>query len=279
MIKLPDALSTRFEILVNTIPDSLARLHEALLPELCVTCLAPDARKGLCNGCRGDLPVNDRCCARCGLPLLLARPGRERTCGDCIKLEPAYHRAFIPWRYEFPVDRMISRYKYQGQRHYGRPLLSEMALLVDELLTRQPDRRPQLLVAAPMHRKRQRKRGFNQAAEIAEAISRQTDIPWSDRLLQRPRSARPQSGLNRKQRLSNLKGLFELHGGVPRHVALVDDVVTTGATVGTLATLLQQHGAERIEVWALARTPARVNRSEQALHDVAGDRQAGGQPG
>ena len=277
MIKPPNSLSTRLTTLVNQVPAVLARLHNALLPELCVTCIAPDARNGLCDGCRGDLPVNDRCCTRCGLPLLLARPGRERTCGECLKLQPGYHRAFIPWRYEFPVDRMISRYKYQGQRQYARPLLGDMAVQVRDLLSRHPCRRPDLLIAAPMHRKRQRERGFNQAAEIAEAISQGTGIPWSDQLLQRTRSTRPQSGLGRSQRLNNLKGLFEVHGEIPRQVALVDDVVTTGATAGALAAVLRKHGAETIEIWALARTPAGNNRSAQPLPDVAGNRQAGGQ--
>ncbi|MGM0569717.1 ComF family protein [Marinobacter sp.] len=277
MIKPLHTLSTRFGKLVNQLPVAATHLHEALLPELCVACLAPHARNGLCDGCRGDLPINDRCCVRCGLPMLLARPGAERTCGECLKFQPGYDRAFIPWRYEFPVDRMISRYKYQGQRHYARPLLGDMATQVHDLLSRHPCRRPDLLVAAPMHRKRQRQRGFNQAAEIAEAISQRTGIPWSDRLLRRPRSARPQSGLDRKQRLTNLAGLFEVRGRVPQHLALVDDVVTTGATAGTLAALLRKHGAGTVEIWALARTPARKIRSAQPLPDVTGDREAGRQ--
>lgn len=272
-------LSTRFKALVNQAPWRFSQLRDALLPDLCVTCLAPQARIGLCEGCRHDLPVNDRCCARCGLPLLLSRPGQGHTCGECLKSLPGYDRAFIPWRYEFPVDRMISRYKYQGQRHYARPLLNDMATRVNQLLDQDPDRRPDLLVAAPMHRKRQRKRGFNQAAEIAEVISQRTGVPWSDHLLQRTRPTRPQSGLDRRQRLSNLRGLFEVRGTVPRHVALVDDVVTTGATAGTLAALLRRHGAKTIEVWALARTPASRVRSGESFPDVAGDGQAGRQAG
>lgn len=130
-----------------------------------------------------------------------------------------------------------------------------------------------------MHRKRQRKRGFNQAADIAEALSLATDIPWSSELLRRTRATAAQSGLDRRQRLSNLKGVFEVTGEVPAHVAVVDDVVTTGATARTLATLLQQHGAQTVEIWALARTPAQSSHSGQSFSNLAGNSQAGRQPG
>ncbi len=279
MIKPPASLSTRFGPAVNRIPWPFRSFSLAdLLPEVCVTCLGMPAPGGLCQGCRSDLPGNGTCCQRCGLPLILARPRPGLTCGECLKHPPAFDRAFIPWRYQFPVDRMISRYKYQGQRQYARPLLAEMTIRVQALLAEQPQRTPQLLIAAPMHRKRQRKRGFNQAAEIAEAISAGTGIPWTDRLLQRTRPTPPQSGLNRRQRLGNLRGLFGISGEVPAHVALVDDVVTTGATAGTLARLLRRHGAATIEVWALARTPAQGMPSGQSFTHMAGDGQAGGQP-
>ena len=279
MIKPWPTLSTRFSDLVNRTHQMVTRTHDALLPELCVACLGPDADWGLCQGCRKDLPNNDRCCLRCGLPLPLMRNGQSQTCGQCLEHQPDYCQALIPWRYEFPVDRMIGRYKYQGQRQYARPLLHDMAVEAAMVLDQYPERRPELLIAAPMHRKRQRKRGFNQAAEIAEAISRQTGIPWTDRLIQRTRKARPQSGLDRRQRLTNLKGLFEIQGRVPAQVALIDDVVTTGATAGTLATLLRRHGAQRVEIWALARTPAAGGSSDQPFPDVAGDGEARRQPG
>ncbi len=279
MIKPWPTLSTRLSILVNRSRQILASTHEALLPELCVACLGPQAHKGLCQGCRDDLPANDRCCYRCGLPLPLMRSRQSPTCGQCLKQPPDYCQAYVPWRYEFPVDRMIARYKYRGQRQYARPLMHDMAVQAEMLLSQYPERRPDLLIAAPMHRKRQRKRGFNQAAEIAEAISRQTGIPWTDRLIQRTRKARPQSGLDRKQRLSNLRGLFEIQGRVPAQVALIDDVVTTGATAGTLATLLRRHGARRVEVWALARTPAAGGPSDEPFPDVPGDGEARRQTG
>jgi ComF family protein len=249
------------------------------LPDLCVTCLAPDAVNGLCQGCRQDLPRNTTACYCCGLPLTLAAPAAGLICGECLKRPPAFTSAFIPWCYQFPVDRMIGHYKYQGQRHFVRPLLADFVALAQQRVEDNPHQCPQLLVPAPMHRKRQRKRGFNQAADIAEALSLTTGIPWNGDLLRRSRATAAQSGLDRRQRLSNLKGVFEVTSAVPAHVAVVDDVVTTGATARTLATLLQQHGAETVEIWALARTPAQFGRSHQSFSNLAGDGQAGGQAG
>lgn len=282
MIKPRTFLSTGFRILVNRFhdwrepvatpaPDEPYRL----LPDLCVTCLAPDTMNGLCQGCRQDLPSNTMACYRCGLPLTLAAPAADLICGECLKRPPAFSHAFIPWCYQFPVDRMIGQYKYRGQRQLVRPLLADFAVLAQQRMAEPPGPRPQLLVPAPMHRKRQRKRGFNQAADIAEALSLATGIPWDAELLRRSRATAAQSGLDRRQRLSNLKGVFEVTGEVPAHVVLVDDVVTTGATARTLATLLQRHGAKTVEIWALARTPAQSTRSGQSFSHLAGNSQTG----
>lgn len=283
MIKTLTALSTGLSNLVNQFTGATGQPQTPpaatpWLPDLCVTCLAPHAVQGLCLGCRRDLPVNATACFRCGLPLTLAAPGPGLICGECLEQPPAFERAFIPWCYQFPLDRMISRYKYQGQRQFARPLLADFASQVQAMLTDEPARRPHLLVAAPMHRKRQRKRGFNQAADIAEAVSLATGIPWTDRLLRRTRATRSQSGLDRRQRLSNLRGVFEVGGRIPGHVALVDDVVTTGATARILASLLRRHGAHTVEIWALARTPAQSSRSVKPFSNVTGNGQARGQP-
>ncbi len=285
MIKRLLALSTRIRILVNkrlSVPAGLCHYRlchyrlPPVLPELCVTCLTHPATEGLCSGCRTDLPRNSSCCHRCGLPLMLATPCRNLICGECLKHPPPFDYAFMPWRYQFPVDRMISRYKYQKQRSFARPLLAGMVGEVSLWLGQAPECRPQLLIPAPMHRRRERQRGFNQAADIAEAISAGTGVPWAPELVVRVRKASAQSGLDRKQRLKNLKGVFRITGAVPRHVAIVDDVVTTGATARTLAALLRSHGAETVQIWALARTPAQPG-SGQVFPHMAGDGEAGRQ--
>ncbi|WP_246166641.1 ComF family protein [Marinobacter salinexigens] len=207
----------------------------------------------MCPACRDDLPTNHWCCRTCALPL--AFPGKELQCGDCLKAPPPYDRSRIPWRYQYPVDSMISRYKYHGQRKFVRPLVTEFGAFLAEQLEASEATRPDCLIPAPMLPSKRRKRGFNQAKDIAEHLGRVLDIPVNNQIVHRRRQAMAQQGLNREQRLANLQGVFEVENPAPERLAIVDDVVTTGATVRLLASLLRDAGAKEIEVWALARTP------------------------
>ncbi|MEX2476492.1 ComF family protein [Marinobacter sp.] len=219
----------------------------------CVACLDSHAINGLCAGCREDLPVNRWHCRACALPLAI--PSLDLMCGECIRTAPPFSRTVAPWRYQYPVDAMIGRYKYRGQRKFARPLLADLSELLDQYLSAHPERKPELIIPAPMHAKRRRQRGFNQADEIAEALSRRLNIPWCARSVQRSRHARPQRELSREERLANLAGAFTIAGTVPRRVAIVDDVITTGATVRALTETLLDAGVRDVQVWALARTP------------------------
>lgn len=220
---------------------------------LCVACLSSNAFNGLCQPCRDDLPVNRWHCRCCALPL--AFPSSELLCGDCLKYPPPFDASFMPWRYQYPLDGMMSRYKYNGQRKFGRPLMADFAGFLEEALHAGSIARPEALVPAPMDARRRRQRGFNQAQDIAETIGGQLDIPVATGLVRRVRRVRAQRELNREARLANLRGVFEVVSEVPERVAIVDDVVTTGATVRVLASVLREAGAREIQVWALARTP------------------------
>ena len=217
----------------------------------CVICLAGAAQDGLCQDCRNDLPANRWCCLTCALPLPFPTP--DGRCGECQASPPCYSRSLIPWRYQFPVDGMIGRYKYHGQHKFARPLLAGFTDYIEHHLA--TEGRPQVLIPAPMHWTRRWQRGFNQAQDIAEAVGRRLDLPVNARLVRRTRRVHAQRKLNRTSRLANLQGLFEVTGPVPANVAIVDDVVTTGATVRELASVLTRAGAKEIQVWALARTP------------------------
>ena len=217
----------------------------------CVICLAGAAQDGLCQDCRNDLPANRWCCQTCALPLPFPTP--DGRCGECQASPPCYSRSLIPWRYQFPVDGMIGRYKYHGQHKFARPLLAGFTDYIEHHLA--TEGRPQVLIPAPMHWTRRWQRGFNQAQDIAEAVGRRLDLPVNARLVRRTRRVHAQRKLNRTSRLANLQGLFEVTGPVPANVAIVDDVVTTGATVRELASVLTRAGAEEIQVWALARAP------------------------
>ena len=243
MIKGLNWLSTFMEQKVNSVKQG----------GLCVACLSANAFNGLCQPCRDDLPVNRWHCRCCALPL--AFPSSELLCGDCLKHPPPFETSFVPWRYQYPLDGMIGRYKYNGQRKFGRPLMSDFAGLLEQALMDGSITRPSALVPAPMDARRRRRRGFNQAQDIAETIGGQLDIPVATGLVERVRRVRAQRELNRQARLANLRGVFEVVSEVPERVAIVDDVVTTGATVRVLASVLREAGAREIQVWALARTP------------------------
>ena len=230
-----------------------AMVNSEITAEYCVACLSPNAINGLCESCQKDLPANQAHCPTCALPL--AFPVNGRLCGDCLRSPPAYCLSIIPWRYQFPVDAMISRYKYQGQRKFVRPLIAGLKHQLAEHFQNPENQPPEVLVPAPMYHWRRFGRGFNQAQDIAEQLGPEWGIPVQGQLVRRCRKVHSQRGLGRAERLRNLNGVFEVTGSVPERIAIVDDVVTTGATVRTLAALLQGAGAKEIQIWALARTP------------------------
>jgi ComF family protein len=185
----------------------------------------------------------------------MAFPGDRLLCGECLRDPPPFSSVIAPWHYRFPVDRMIHRYKDSGQRAFAKPLLRGLTQKLEDRLTEHPDQRPDLLIPTPMHPARRRKRGFNQASDIAEHLGRELGLPWAPDLAIRTRKTRTQRGLGRQARISNLAGIFDVIGTPPPRVAIVDDVMTTGATVRLFSRALKNAGAQDVHVWALARTP------------------------
>ena len=154
-----------------------------------------------------------------------------------------------PFRYAFPVDRMIQGLKYRGDLTYGR-ILGE--LLARHLSHRQT--RPELVIPVPLGYVRYRERGFNQARELALPVCKSLGLTLRSDLIARHRETREQASLDRSERLKNTARAFALTTPlIARHVAIIDDVVTTGSTVNELSKVLRAAGAEWIEVWAVAR--------------------------
>lgn len=245
MIKMAGRLSTRATSLVNRV--NLSRLQLGR----CVICLGADDSGGLCRACLRDLPATRPCCRRCALPLSIG--GRDSTlCRQCEHTDPPQDLSRIPWRYECPVDRMIQNYKYHGRRAQGAALARNWLQAAGE-----PAPLPQALIPAPMDPQRLRERGFSQTAELAGWFSRATQVPVLADELRRHKGYRAQANLSRSERKRNLYEAFFVAGGapLPRHIALVEDVVTTGATAQAMGHCLRQAGVQRLEVWALARTP------------------------
>ncbi|MDF0729783.1 ComF family protein [Pseudomonas entomophila] len=207
----------------------------------------------LCLACELELPWLDEQCARCALPLPLA----GLTCAPCSRRPPPFEQVVAPWHYGFPVDTLISRFKHNRQWPLGR-LLAQ--LLGQALQHRYMEGlpRPEQLLPVPLARRRLRQRGFNQAGLLARWLSKQLDIPCDERQLKRPRETLAQQSLGAKARQRNLRQAFSLSPGSDvegRHIALIDDVLTTGATARAIAQLLRKAGARRVDVYCLARTP------------------------
>jgi ComF family protein len=157
-----------------------------------------------------------------------------------------------PYLYAPPADWLIGQLKFRAHLAHGRVL---GALLADHLAGLDGPL-PDLIVPMPLHRSRLRERGFNQAIELARPVGRRLGIPLAADLVERVRPGQAQSSLHKSRRQQNVRGAFALRRPLDAwHVAIVDDVLTTGASAGELAATLRRAGAERVEVWVVARTP------------------------
>jgi ComF family protein len=223
------------------------RLGRLLLPPRCVVCgEAGSAGLDLCEHCRAGLPWNADGCRRCALPL-----GEAGQCPRCLHAPLPFECAQVAFRYGFPLDRLLPRFKFHGDLAAGR-------VLADVWCHRVPASRPHALVPVPLHRARLRERGYDQALELARRVARACDVPVLADAVHRVRATARQSELAAGARRRNVRGAFAVTGTLPIHVALVDDVMTTGATLRAVATALRRAGVGRIEVWVLARAPARL---------------------
>lgn len=223
---------------------------EALLPSHCLLCGARgQGALSLCPACEADTPRNVVRCARCALPL----ESSARLCGRCVKREPPWDAAWVPFRYEWPLAQLESRFKFGGDLAAGRTL----SLLC--MAAPRPEALPQALVPVPLHRSRLRGRGYNQALELAKPLAKHFGVRLLRDALQRSRATKAQTELSAMQRRRNVRGAFaaNFNGNPPEHVAVMDDVFTTGATLAECARVLKRAGVQRVDVWALARAPAR----------------------
>ncbi|MBL8446287.1 MAG: ComF family protein [Zoogloeaceae bacterium] len=227
---------------------TLSWLLDVLLPRHCLVCGVGSGGESLCRACRAELPWQDPgACPRCGLP----GDGRGLLCGTCQRHPPAFDSTLAAFRYQFPVDRLIQGVKY-GQR------LDALAFLAESLGMTIPRHGGEvdLIVPMPLHPRRLADRGFNQAAEVARRVSRCTGIPWAADALVRDRDTPPQVALPWRARLANVRGAFRCtHDLTGRRVALVDDVMTTGASLHEAARAVKSRGAKSVCSWVVARTP------------------------
>jgi ComF family protein len=231
----------------------LERFEGWSLPSRCVLCARSGRRDtlDLCEHCLAVLPVATSRCPRCAaeLPTVGTTPRTSSACARCARAAPPYTGCHAAYRYASPIDALVQSLKYGKQLAVSRVL--------GELLARSVERaglHAGLLVPVPLHPGRQAERGFNQALEIARWTARRLDIRCDPRAAVRRVAGVPQARSSAQERRHNLLDAFAADAArvAGLHVAILDDVVTTGSTVSALANTLLAAGAARADVWCIA---------------------------
>ena len=238
-------------------PDSIRQVCGRILPYIipvsfCVLCgekCGSSNHNHLCKQCFSDLPAILSPCNICGDALSIKVS--SNVCGSCLHTRPFYHKSLIPLEYSFPVSHLVKLLKYKDKVLVS-SVLSQILL---DRIRQDASGFPEIIIPVPLHPVRLMRRGFNQSALIAETISKELKIPLDQKSCRRIRNTSQQTGFDKSQRGKNIRNAFSvLNSFSAKHVAIVDDVVTTGSTVNELAKTLHHAGVEKIEVWACART-------------------------
>ncbi len=224
-----------------------------ILPHICCLCAEKTGTaRDLCSVCQATLPwVEDRC-YRCGLRME-EKDQKLAICEACSENPPIFDRLCSLFSYDEPVTELITGLKFSKQLAFGRILGDILAdAVLNEWYTDTP--LPQAIIPMPLHHQRLKKRGYNQALELIWPTIKRSKIILLNENVQRVRDTRPQSNLNAEQRMQNMKGAFEVCNPLNiQHVAVIDDVVTTGNTVKALSSTLKENGILHIDIWCICR--------------------------
>jgi len=230
-----------------------------LLPPLCLLCgQLANSSHALCLKCQQELPILPHCCEQCAqfLPFAAAK------CGLCLQQPPLFSRTFALFPYESPIDKWITQLKFHHQLLYASVFGNWMKEQIEKHWYRN-QALPDLIIPIPLHRERLCARGFNQALEIARPISRHLKIPIDYQSVTRHKATLAQSGLTAAERKLNITNAFTSSTNYQGlKIALLDDVITTAATVRECAKKLQENGAAHIDLWCVARNG---NRQENTV--------------
>jgi ComF family protein len=224
-------------------------IQDYLLPPTCILCGNPGHNsRDICRSCYTQLPRNNLCCYRCA-EILEVPAAAPVLCGRCLNRHPAFDETVAPFIHQGAIRHLIGGLKF-GTNYKNARLLG--MLLSDHL--KQTTERPDLIIPVPLHKARYRSRGFNQAIEIARTVAKEMQIPLDLTSCKRHRDTPHQTQLPAKKRHKNLKNAFSIIKPIhARHIAILDDVMTTGTTAHELAYILKKAGASRVDVWVCAR--------------------------
>ncbi|KRG37769.1 hypothetical protein ARC20_16215 [Stenotrophomonas panacihumi] len=219
-----------------------------LLPSRCLLCDAPGTGMlDMCRACETTLPWSLAACPRCAMPVPAGDGGTP--CGDCSRRRGILESTLATFVYQWPVDTLLRRFKFDGDLAAGRMLAQMMACRFAPASVGNP-----VLVPVPLHDNRLRGRGYDQAAELARPLASVLGLECRA-ILRRRIATAAQSSLDAVARRRNVWGAFQCVAPVPAHLVLVDDVMTTGATLQSAAQALRQAGARQVGAWVCARAP------------------------
>lgn len=227
------------------IPANLWRIVSTWLwPEVCPFCGCASSR-GICPACQEALEllrVREPRCMQCGKPI---RHAEQEYCHDCMHTRHHYDRGLSLWLHREPVRRSIYQFKYHNQRRYGILYTEELIRCYGHMIKRW---NPDLIIPIPLHKKRRKKRGYNQAAIISRELGKRLRIPVDDGILIRRIATSPQKGLGHSERKKNVRNAFMMKKEVRRGITvlLVDDIYTTGNTIDAAAEVLKAGGIEKV---------------------------------
>jgi ComF family protein len=214
------------------------------LQQPCVLCGTMSAQGLWCEACNADLPyLRGNVCEQCALPI-----STGKICGHCLAQPPIFTRSIAAFTYTFPINKLIQQFKYNEQLALARALAAPLLAKISR------DNLPDVIIAMPLHRNKLKHRAYNQALLIAQFLARELHIELLPHACERVVDTAAQSTLPFKQRGKNMRNAFVCHADLRgKKVALVDDVLTSGASLNALALAVQQAGADEIQCWLLAR--------------------------
>ena len=229
----------------------LKQFTQHLFPNHCLLCdLKCGSQQFICTNCFDALPLHRVGCKQCGLPI--KETESEIRCGKCISNPPSFDNTFSLFEYAAPISTLIWQLKFHGNLSIAQLFAQYWIDSIDQFYA--PNTLPNLIIPVPLHASRLKQRGFNQALEIAKPIGKYFHIPVDTKTCIRIKNTQAQSSLHAQKRKHNVDNAFGLSYSITaKHVAILDDVMTTGNTVSEISHLLKKVGVEKVDVWCCAR--------------------------